>query len=120
VELDRYDVFSLDLLARLSYNNGDYAAAASYGARAAHAYPPRSESYEAPVLADIALGQWADAERLLVTALGHVQTPHLHVLLGRVYLATGRAALAAGEVSAALGLDPGNAEALQLQAQLKN
>ncbi len=119
-QLDPNDAQSRNLLARLAINRGDLAGAVGEGELAARLNPLDANVYEAPVQAHIALRQWADAERLLVAALAHVQTAHLHVLLGRVYLATGRSALAAAEVSTALGLDPGNAEALQLQAQLKN
>ncbi len=118
-QLDPHDAKSRDLLARLAMNRGDYARAVDEGEMAARLAPSEPSAYDAPAQAHIALRQWGDAERLLVTALDRVQTPHLHVLLGRVYLATGRAALAESEVSVALGLDPGNAEALQLQAQLK-
>lgn len=118
VELDRYDVIALDLLARVSYNDGDYAAAASYGARAAHAYPPRSESYDALVAADIQLGRPGDAEAALLRGLSMAQPSTMRILLAKTYIAEGRTADASQQLDLVLAAEPANPAALALKRQI--
>ena len=118
VELDRYDVFALDLLARVSYNIADYEAAASYGARAAHAYPPRPESYEALVAADIQLNRPDHAEAALLRGLSMIQPAALRILLAKTYLAEGRIAEARQQLDLVLAVEPANAAALALKHEI--
>jgi putative inorganic carbon (HCO3(-)) transporter len=118
-QLDPYDAQSRNLLARLAINRGDLARAVDEGERAARLAPSDPNVYEAPVQAHIQLGQWAEAERLLGTALSRAETAHLHVLLARVYVATARTPLALEQLTAALALEPANPEATLLQSQLK-
>lgn len=115
---DPYDAPSRNLLAKLAFNVGDWAEAADQGERAARLLPFTPDAYEAPVQAYRALGRLSDAERLLRTAVSRSPTPHLWVLLAQVYLSMGRNDLALDAIAAALSLEPGDAEALQLRKVL--
>ena len=119
VRAEQFDTDSVQLLAILSFNHGDYARAIAEGELAARLRPSDATVYDAPVQARMKLSQWHEAETLLGTALQRAPNAHLHVLLARVYAATDRPQLAMMEVDAALALDPSNSEALQLRSALR-
>ena len=119
VRAEQFDTDSVQLLAILSFNHGDYSRAIAEGELAARLRPSDSTVYDAPVQARMKLSQWHEAETLLGTALQQAPNAHLHVLLARVYAATDRPQLAMMEVDAALALDPSSPEALQLRSALR-
>ena len=118
LELDRYDVISLDLLARLTYNDGDYAAAADYALRAARADPPRPETYDVVVLAAAKTGRTADAEAAILKGLALVDSTVMRLQLAHVERDKGNIPEALAQLRIVLEREPTNADALALKREI--
>lgn len=114
IQADPYDSRSLDLLARLAFNRGEFGRAAEYGERASRLDPNNAQVYEAPVQAYFELRRFGEARRLLLVALTHVESGHLHVLLARAYLVDGDRDHARAEAERALAIEPDNPDAREL------
>ncbi|HEV2250639.1 MAG TPA: O-antigen ligase family protein [Candidatus Limnocylindria bacterium] len=120
VVADAWDPDSLDLLAQLALSRGDAEQAAAAGTEAVKLDPAHLSRYDAPVFADLSLGRFADAERLLAQAFenGGENSSLLRYRRAQLYAATNRKALALEELDAALRLDPKNADAAKLKQDL--
>ena len=115
---DPYDLAANDLLAKLSYNSGNWQRALDAGSLAVQLRPTDPEIYEAPARAAIQLKLWQRAEDLLTGAIAQHDTAHFRVLLATVFAGGGRMLEAAAQIDKALEIEPGNAEAIALGRQL--
>jgi len=115
---DEHHAGARNLLGKILFMEGDYAAAADYAIRAARAFPPRPETYEVLVLADMKLDRLPDAEVALVRGLSMTESSTMRLLLARVYRAEGRRAEALHQVLLVLSHEPANADALALKGEL--
>jgi tetratricopeptide (TPR) repeat protein len=120
VSADPYDQVALDLLARLALARGHPELAAERGTLAVKLQPDKLSTYDAPVLADLSLQQFADAERLLEQAFqnGGADNSAIRLRRAQLYAATGRKDLALVDLDRAIELDPKNADALKLKQDL--
>jgi tetratricopeptide (TPR) repeat protein len=111
VEADPFYRDAWDLLARIAVNRGEFEAARIAGLRAVALGPDDESTYQAPIIADISLKRWDEAESLLKRALAHFDTPRLRVLRADVLANTGRRDEAIAILKAILAEQPENAEA---------
>lgn len=119
VEADPYDSTSLDLLSRLSFNQGDFERALAYGQRAVHLTPAVVPAYDAPVQAALKLRRYGAATEMLSAGIRATNMPHLRVLLAHVYVDSGDIESAKLEIQAALRVAPNDPEVLGAAKQLE-
>lgn len=119
IEADPYDYTSLDLLSRMSFNRNELARALEYGTRAVRLRPSVVATYDAPAQAALGLHRNAEAEQFLLDGIRATNSPHLRVLLARVYLDSGNIQSARTQVQAALTVAPNDPEVLRAAKDLE-
>lgn len=114
IDADVFDADSHALLARISYNTGDYVAALREGQTTVHLEPEKVDEYEAPFRAALALNRLQDAVDLLRYGVAHTDSNALRDELAQVYDAQGHRDQALALVHEVLARDPLDGVALQL------
>ena len=118
---DPWDSEAHDLLAHLSFNEGNYDEAAQHGAITVVLVPQRGTAYEVPVKALIALGRISEADRIVQQGIARpdvVEPRMLQVLRGEVLAAQGHRPEARLQVDEVLRSYPDYAPALSLLRRL--
>jgi len=121
LRVDPHDTTSMDLLARIMFNSGNFEAAVRYGDRALELYPGQVSYYDAPVISHERRGEWDVAEAELRRALGFAtgsELPHVHALLGQLLEATGRRSDALAELDWLSANAPNDPETATLRLRL--
>jgi len=114
VAADPYDAESHSLLARLSYNAGDYMQALAEGKIMVRLMPGKVDEYEAPFRAALALNKLQDDADLLEFGVAHTDSNALRDELAQIYDALGQRERALALVRDVLARDPSDGVALQL------
>jgi O-antigen ligase/Flp pilus assembly protein TadD len=116
---DPWDPDSLVLLSQLALARGDPQLAAAKGALAVRVDPANLDGYDAPVLADLSLQRFNEAERLLEQAFTHGENVRLRFRRAQLYAATQRQQLALADLDVVLKAEPTNPDAIKLKQQLQ-
>jgi hypothetical protein len=81
--------------------------------------PGNLDAYDAPVLADLSLQRFSEAERLLGQAFNHGDNVRLRFRRAQLYAATDRPQLALADLDVILKAEPTNPDAILLKQQLQ-
>jgi Flp pilus assembly protein TadD len=116
---DPWDPDALTLLSQLALARGEPELSAEKGTLAVRMEPANLAAYDAPVLANLSLQRFNEAERLLEQAFTRGDSVRLRFRRAQLYVATQRVQLALADLDVVLKAEPTNPDALALKRQIQ-